>query len=469
MRMRAFGSVKRLTPVASLAIDSVSFSVCSDLSCQNFTPVGAVARAVGQRLAIFIDTLAPPNGLTPSDLSSLITLFDSRLYAIDTLAFGRESDINQDSVVIVLMTNVVNRLVTAAECDANGAYVAGFFLGADIDPLFATDMRLNHLEVFYSIVPDPSGTLSCAHSVSQVTRFVPITFIHEFQHMISYNQHVLIRRRNGEHLWLNEGLSHYAEELGGRSFLAEGDNQTFTDYVIGDLYNAYKFLEAPGDFFLLPRTGIGELEERGAQWLFVRYLVDQFAAGATRADWDAFTRRLVQTGDTGATNVQVVTGTPFATTVGRWVLSNWVDDLPAFTTPAELTYESWNFRSTYAQLNSQNATRFPQPFPLVPTSSSGSAIDLSGRGYACISLQLRRERLGALSCENLPHFFSTLASAMRAARSPMTCTCAWMPARSRARIAAAKTSGCMTVEPRSSPPTYGSSSAAPREPRAPSA
>src|SRR2546426_9079450 len=36
---------------------------------------------------------------------------------------------------------------------------------------------------------------------------------------ISYNHHVLERRGDPEILWLNEALSHYAEELGGRSFL----------------------------------------------------------------------------------------------------------------------------------------------------------------------------------------------------------------------------------------------------------
>jgi len=41
---------------------------------------------------------------------------------------------------------------------------------------------------------------------------VPVTFIHEFQHMISFNQHVLVGNSvNGEVLWLNEGFSHYAK------------------------------------------------------------------------------------------------------------------------------------------------------------------------------------------------------------------------------------------------------------------
>ena len=34
--------------------------------------------------------------------------------------------------------------------------------------------------------------------------------------MISFNQHVLVRDGDAEDTWLNEGLSHYAEELGGR-------------------------------------------------------------------------------------------------------------------------------------------------------------------------------------------------------------------------------------------------------------
>jgi hypothetical protein len=40
--------------------------------------------------------------------------------------------------------------------------------------------------------------------VVEVQAFVPITFIHEFQHMISFNQHVLVRGGDGEVLWLNE-------------------------------------------------------------------------------------------------------------------------------------------------------------------------------------------------------------------------------------------------------------------------
>jgi imidazoleglycerol phosphate dehydratase HisB len=43
-----------------------------------------------------------------------------------------------------------------------------------------------------------------------------------------------------------------------------------------------------------------------------------------------------------------------------------------------------------------------------------AVIDLSGRGFCRCDLGLRRESVGELACENVPHFFRTLATAMRA-------------------------------------------------------
>ena len=350
------------------------FSVCATTTCARFDKVGATAVAVGQRLAIYVDTLAPGGGLNAQDLDTLIQVFDTRLYPADTAAFGRESDIDANSVVIVLMTNVVNKLVTSQACQTSG-FVAGFFFGADIDPALAD--RYNHGEVFYSVVADPAGTLSCAPSRDQVKRLVPVTFVHEFQHMISYNQHVLVRGGDSEELWLNEALSHFAEEVGGRTYLP-GDQAGFSRFLTGNLFNAYSYLDTTEHHFLLASEGIGSLAERGAAWLFVRYLVDQFAADTSRAAQNAFTRSLVQTPLLGAANVANRTGQAFAQTVTRWALANWVSDLPSFATPPELRYKSWAFRATFASLNTQAPTFFPKPFPLVPTVSDGGGVDLSG-------------------------------------------------------------------------------------------
>jgi hypothetical protein len=344
------------------------FKVCGNLSCTTIKNVAAKARVVGAHIAVFVDTLAPTAGLDSADLDSLKQVFDTRLYPLDTATFGAVSDIDSNSVVIVLMTGVVNSLVSKAQCNANG-YVAGFFFAGDLDPLAAS--QFNNGEIFYSIVADPAGTLSCSHSVALVKAQAPVTFVHEFQHMISFVQHVLVRSGASEEGWLDEGLSKYAEELVGRSFLP-GNQQQFTNFVINDLFDAYDYLSSPGGSPLLIPQDTGTLAEVGASWLFTRYIVDQ--SGASLAG------KLDQTTLVGSNNVATQTGVPFTTLVTRWALANWVSDLSVqgFTAPSELQYTSWSFRTTYASLHAQDSTDFARLFPLLPVASAGSGVNVSG-------------------------------------------------------------------------------------------
>ena len=365
-------------PATITPVDSGSqrtFKVCGNLQCTTPLPtVTATAKKVGQHIAIYVDNAAPANGLSQADLDALRDVFDNQLYAVDRGAFGAESDIDSNAVVIVLMTNKVNQLVPKADCQPKG-FVAGYFFGADIDPVFRTSY--NNAEIFYSIVAD-TGALSCAHTVSAVKNIVPVTFVHEFQHMISYNQHVLLRGGAAEVLWLNEAMSHYAEERGGRSFLPT-DSLSFCQFVKGDLFNAAAYDTAPGKRFLVDTAGIGGLEARGAYWLFLRYLIDQYALDTSLAQADAFTRTLVNTAATGVANVvQRANNTAFATLVSRWTLSNYVSDLPGFTAPPELRYKTWAFRSAYPLFNQKCTTALPAVFPLSPGSGQGSAVNLSG-------------------------------------------------------------------------------------------
>ncbi len=367
--------------VAATPVDSGNvrtFKVCNTLNCDPRTPstlssVTATALKVGAHIAIYVDNAAPQPGLTQSDLDNLRAVFDTRLYETDTLAFGSESDIDNNGMVIVLMTTKVNSLVTNASCLATG-YVAGYFFGADLitTPPFATG---NNGEIFYSIVPDPSGTLSCAHPVTAVTQIVPVTFVHEFQHMISFNQHFLVRGSFPEDLWLNEGLSHYAEENGGRTYLP--DSTTFCNYAFGDVYNAGQYFTAPQNYFLVDTVGIGGLANRGAYWLFVRYLVDQVAA--TLGSSDSVTRRLDMTNLTGEANVShAAGGTSFATIVERWALANYVSDLPGFAAPSELQYLTWQFRTAFPTLNNRCSNKIPAQFPLAPPVLDATATHVSG-------------------------------------------------------------------------------------------
>lgn len=372
-----------VTPV--LPGDVRTFKVCNVLTCDprkpaTFSNVTATALTVGQHIALYVDNAAPQPGLSQAGLDSVRAVFDTLLYGTDTLAFGAESDIDLNGQVIVLMTGKVNSLVTTTQCNTTG-FVAGYFFGADLITT-APFSSGNNGEIFYAIVPDPGGTLSCQHTVSQVKQLVPVTFVHEFQHMISFNQHFLVHGGFPEDLWLNEGLSHYAEENGGRKFLP--DSAAFCRYLIGDVYNSSQYFGAPQNYFLVDTAGIGGLANRGAYWLFVRYLVDQI--GATLGSPDSVTRRLDRTVLTGAANVSnVAGGTPFATVLERWALANYVSDLVGFTAAPELQYTTWHFRTDFGTIQTNcatfvNTTILPGQFPLdtAAHSFSGSALAASG-------------------------------------------------------------------------------------------
>src|SRR5207245_1267068 len=172
-------------------------------------------------------------GLDPAPIDALRQVFDTVLYQLDSATFGAVTDIDTNGVVIALMTPVVNALVTKATCTSSG-FIAGFFFPPDLD-LSEPTSQSNHGEIFYSIVADPSGTLSCAHSAGSIDTIAPGTFVHEFQHMINFAQHVLIQGGTvTEEGWLDEGLSKYAEEIAGRHYLQQHDTGTFSLYAFND-------------------------------------------------------------------------------------------------------------------------------------------------------------------------------------------------------------------------------------------
>ncbi len=341
-----------------------TFKVCSTPQCTGFVDVTATARHVGPKGAIYLDNTLPAGaGYSLADIAAVGSLFDNYLYPIDTTSFGRESDLDANGVVVVLLTDQVNDLSGA--CNTLGSVILGYFFGNDLLP---GQNGSNGGEVFYGLVPAPNDA-DCTISREYAIDLLAPTFIHEFQHMISFNQHVLVRGGFSEDTWLNEGLSHYAEELGGRQIpdvACNGD--CFTQFAGADAQNAYEYLSGIESHFLVePSPSSGTLEERGANWLFVRWLVDHFGADATGA---AFTRALVATNKLGAENVAATTGVPFSTLTPEWQLANYLDNLAGFAPlNPRLQYESWNLRATYASFHEQAPGAFPLEYPVVPDST----------------------------------------------------------------------------------------------------
>ncbi len=349
-----------------------TFNVCATLTCTTFVQVTATAAYVGTRGAIYLDDVVPAGGFNQADIDTLGLLFDGgapgqNMYAVDTAAFGREPDSDGNSVVVMLLTDQLNTL--SGNCNTSGTIILGFFNPADLIPTAAGS---NRGEVFYALVPSP-GSQTCDVSKNFVKTVIPGVFIHEFQHMINFNQKVLVRGgASSEETWLNEGLSHFAEELGGR-IIPDGPGQgsapnRFSQFVGGNVSNAYDYLENPEATFLVgPSSSTGTLPERGAGWLFTRWLADHFGADPNGS---AVTRGLVITPSRGAGNVTTVTGETFPTLVAEWQMANFLDNLPGFTpSSARLQYTSWNFRTTFASANAQDPGNFPRVYPLLPDST----------------------------------------------------------------------------------------------------
>jgi hypothetical protein len=327
-----------------------SFQVLSDFDGDSFKRVSARLRYAGSHILLYVDIDQPPGALTDAELRTFGDLFDRTLYDLDVRAFGSESDIDANGRVIFVLTPVVNALTAASECSTSG-FITGFQYGLDLLP---TQANSNRGEIFYALVPDVGGTRSCQHTKADVERLVPATFVHEFQHMISFGQHVVARGGSSEALWLNEGLSHIAEELAGKYFEARypppsgrtDPNQLFPDSAQGfltpNMRNAQQFLASPGTISATAITGSGSLAERGGSWLFLRWLGDQKG--------EAIYGRLVQTAKSGASNVEDKAGETFASLFGDFATAVYTDSLPGVArtaVPARLRFTSRNFRRIF--------------------------------------------------------------------------------------------------------------------------
>ena len=351
------------------------FKVLRTLDGGSFATVRAALRYTGTNVAVYLDRDAPvAGGFTDESLREFGDLVDQTLYGIDVAAFGPPSDIDANGKVIVVLTTRVNALTPSARCRADG-FVTGYFYGADLVPAEAGS---NRGELFFAFAPDPAGASSCPHTVAEVVRLAAPTFIHEFQHMISYNQHRLARDGRAEAVWLNEGMSHIAEELGSLHYerrypapeqrAAPGQLLPDSAQTFGtpNFVNAYNYLARPRDHSVTSFAGVGTLPERGAAWLFLRWLVDQHG--------EQVLRRLEETTLTGDDNVAAAAGRPFDDLFADFGAAVWADSVPGLprdAVPARLRFTSRQLRSLFAQLNAAGAVS--GPFPVQPAPLGGPA------------------------------------------------------------------------------------------------
>ncbi len=336
------------------------FKVCRNISCTGVNDITTTIRYVGDRGVIHVDDNVPvgADALTQDDIDRLGTVFDDYLYPLDTLTFGTESDLDGDGHIAIVITPAVNDLTT----DCTNGRTVGYFFGGDL--LFSYPGS-NRREVFFAFAPKPAAGNCPAVTRTTAIRSLPPVLIHELQHMISFNQRVLKNGRSDHPVWLAEGLSHFAEELGQRFIPDQYCPQStscYSQFGSGNIYNAHDYLGSLQATPLLSDEGVS-LAGRGAGWLFVRWLADHHATDPARGT--PLTRNLLTSSSAGAAAIEQVTGKGMATLVGEWQLANWLDDHPSYGGTGNLRYATLNLRSIFA-------ANFGSQYPLSPIRVAGS-------------------------------------------------------------------------------------------------
>lgn len=324
---RSFSSSKAITTRTAVG-DQESFRVLSSLSSSSsYNSVTASVVCVTNHLVVALDN-ENLGAFTSQELQDLCTRSeDSAKIDFDTL--GEPSDVNGDGHVTFLLTSRVNQLGAQG-----GGIVTGFFYAADLYPRTDSSSVSNEQEIVFALVPDPNGTYGTAISKSfAINNLLTSVLPHEIQHAISYNQHVLLRGGSTEKTWLNEAVSHNMECVAG--YCQENPSRI-------SLYLA----ATPSTSMV--SGGSANLRQRGASFLFLRYLYEQASDGA------AFLKRLVATDATDVANIEAAfAGTDtsfdqFSEFFMRWAIAVGVSNA-GITSDARYTFKDRSYNSTTGQ------------------------------------------------------------------------------------------------------------------------
>lgn len=326
----------------------------------SFTEVTGEVRFVSQQAALYVDVSVLPD-VPNSLIEGLGTQFDEPTFPVITASYGDVSDVDGNGQVIILLTPVVNRLTPRG---ANG-FAAGFFFGLD---LLVEEENGNQGEIFYLLVPDPTGQFSMPHTVSELERVLPAILAHEFQHMIHFNERVLKRgAERTDALWLSEALAHTAEDVVAEHFATQGDFDSAQLFGAENYSRAALFLDAPSSWSLIVSAGLASLEERGAGWLFVRYLEERFGG-------NSLLRALTQTTLTGTENVTFAAGSSWPSLLADWGAAVGVEGQPAERRAMVRSELQYPVLDLVEALRTVRVT-----FPLVPLSRGGADFVTSDR------------------------------------------------------------------------------------------
>jgi hypothetical protein len=380
----------RTTPRIIQLGDTVNLRVPdrADL-CDAYTPVRAVARAVGQR-GIWLDDILNPAGFTDANYAALSERFDADIYATTADYFGEPTDFDQNERVLILTTQAINR----ANAENPDRAILGFVSSTDFFPRDATEgcVSSNEGEIYYGVAPDPTGELGWEpwgepYTVELALTDAPILIAHEFTHIIQLGRRIANPAVTTlQSVWELEGQATLAEEVVGHAVTGRRTGQDYGVEV------ALNFDEDPIDWYLSgflglvyyygfesrtdripgapeqcswldtenngPCEGAGSLAY-GVSWSFLRWLSDHFGPAYAGGEQELHRAMVDNVRQKGYQNITSVTGTPMRTLLAQWAAALYVDGRVAGA-DERLTFRSWNMANIFGSLV-ETATLQPRP------------------------------------------------------------------------------------------------------------
>jgi len=336
---------------------------------------------------VLVDTLAPSGGYTNAELAAFGTAFDTLGFGVDELNFGAPTDIDGNGRIAIFFTQGVNQIL-----QPTSGYVGGYFAEKDMYVATASGcIGSNEGEIFYLPVPDPSSTINGNYTdKTPLAAAVLATLVHEFQHLINSGRRLYVNNTavTSEEVWLNEGLSHIAEELlyyrvsgnGPRTNIGlsvvtstPAQLDAINTYQLQNLYRLLTYTQSPETNS--PYAENDGLAMRGAVWQFLRYAADR-KGGSERSTWFA----LVNSATAGQANFNAIFGD--ITTMARdWAVAQFMDDA-GLGAASNYTNPSWNYRSLLTEINSK-------VWPLLTRSLAVSPVSLNMNGGGAAYLRFR--------------------------------------------------------------------------------
>ncbi len=277
---------------ADIGVAADEFEVRSDFTNdQTYDTVAATLWALGETVAIFVDDRAPIDwdydcdgeidqpadnpayGFDNCDLDTVADIVDTNIVPNFTDLFGETSDIDDNGLISVLITPVLNEIPRSSPDTDDHASIVPSYTDpkVDLQPYDYTDNPgSDEQEVIYVFAPDPYGFYNPQKTTS-VDAYTSQELVGQIARglykLISYNHKVIVNEGSAQERWLNQAMGAVGIDIVGFGAVFHQD--------------AWVYLDAPNVANLTPLANEGDAaffstNTIGPQYLFGRWLVDTY-------------------------------------------------------------------------------------------------------------------------------------------------------------------------------------------------